>query len=407
MASNVNTSDGELYDAIWTENLARIINITQKRGSNFEMDLRVAGHLHDIISKGLAILPIHLAACYRKVKSLERLLSAGADPEVRDLRGHNTLHLVMTHWPSVVASWPTPHTRFQMAMASMQHRAVACLTLLCRHGVNVNAEVHSDSRHTALHLAVRFGATPAISILANHNAHIDAVDHFGMMPLHMAAGILNTEMTTRLIQLGADVNKVVSKSGNSPLHLASLAASSRPVAALGVDTSCIRELLDNGADPNIVNHAGHTSLHEAFIRGCPAVVELHLKYGANINQRTTSGESCLFLFLDQKLNLRHTSLLGKLLHLTDTLTVTNRDGRLPGSLMLPQYFTQRDQLLNLCQQPRSLMDTARIHIYQLYGRSAAGRERLKQVLPDKMYHFVFNRWENTCNVTFVNKGGDI
>lgn len=33
--------------------------------------------------QGLAILPLHLAASYRRVKSLESLLSAGADPEIR------------------------------------------------------------------------------------------------------------------------------------------------------------------------------------------------------------------------------------------------------------------------------------------------------------------------------------
>lgn len=68
----------------------------------------------------------------------------------------------------------------------------------------------SDGRHTALHLAVRYGALPAISILASHGAKINTIDHFGMMPLHMAAGILNTEMTASLIKLGADVNKVFS-----------------------------------------------------------------------------------------------------------------------------------------------------------------------------------------------------
>eukprot|EP00063_Salmo_salar_P060381 XP_014035216.1 PREDICTED: ankyrin repeat domain-containing protein 61 isoform X2 [Salmo salar] len=406
MDTNVNFSDVELYDAILIEDLARINDFTQKRGSNFYIDIRTTGLLHEILSKGLAILPLHLAASYRRVKSLESLLSAGADPEIRDQRGRNALHLVITHWPTILASWPKPRTKFETAMMSMQHRAEACLRVLCNHGVNINAEVDSDGRHTALHLAVRYGALPAISILASHGAKINTIDHFGMMPLHMAAGILNTEMTASLIKLGADVNKVMNKSGNSPLHLAALAAANKPVKALGVDLGCIIELLDQGADPNTVNHAGRTALHEACSGGHEAVVALLLKYGADINQLTTAGENCLFLYLDRKLNLRHTSLLWKLLTMTYPLTISNRDGHLPSSLMLPEYFDQRDQLLNLCQQPRSLMDICKIHIYQRYWKSH-GRECLKQVLPDRVHDFVFNHWENACDVTFVKEGDDI
>lgn len=36
-----------------------------------------------VLPQGLAILPLHLAASYRKVNSMQSLLSAGADPEMR------------------------------------------------------------------------------------------------------------------------------------------------------------------------------------------------------------------------------------------------------------------------------------------------------------------------------------
>ncbi|KAM9561805.1 ankyrin repeat domain-containing protein 61-like [Salvelinus alpinus] len=78
----------------------------------------------------------------------------------------------------------------------------------------------------------------------------------------------------------------MNKSGNSTLNLADLVASNKPVKALGVDLSCTVELLDQGADPNTVNHAGHMALHEACSEGHKAVLELLLKYGANVNQLT-------------------------------------------------------------------------------------------------------------------------
>lgn len=36
-----------------------------------------------VLTQGGSILPLHLAVCYRKVKSMKSLLSAGADPEER------------------------------------------------------------------------------------------------------------------------------------------------------------------------------------------------------------------------------------------------------------------------------------------------------------------------------------
>lgn len=36
-----------------------------------------------VLTQRGSILPLHLAVCYRKVKSMKSLLSAGADPEER------------------------------------------------------------------------------------------------------------------------------------------------------------------------------------------------------------------------------------------------------------------------------------------------------------------------------------
>uniref|UniRef100_A0A4W3H7U7 Ankyrin repeat domain 61 n=1 Tax=Callorhinchus milii TaxID=7868 RepID=A0A4W3H7U7_CALMI len=93
--------------------------------------------------------------------------------------------------------------------------------------LQVNASMESDSQHTPMHLAVRHGAFPAISILAQHGANINAIDKYGMTPLHMATGILHKEMTEKLISYGADVNSKIPHSGNTPLKLAVCTASSK------------------------------------------------------------------------------------------------------------------------------------------------------------------------------------
>lgn len=41
-----------------------------------------------VLPQGLVVLPLHLAASYRRVKSMQSLLSAGTDPEMRSGQTH-------------------------------------------------------------------------------------------------------------------------------------------------------------------------------------------------------------------------------------------------------------------------------------------------------------------------------
>lgn len=168
------------------------------------------------------------------------------------------------------------------------------------------------------------------------------------------------------------------------------------------DISCITELIEWGAQPNIANAAGMTPLQEACSMGNEQLVDLLLRYGANINMLSQAGENCLFLFLNHRANLKNSSLLVKLLNLTSPLTIYNQKGHLPLTLTLPCFFKERDQLLKLVQQPKRLQDICKNNIYL---RHVEGKtEELRVVLPTRLYDFVFNHWENTHNISFVTDG---
>ncbi|XP_036387257.1 ankyrin repeat domain-containing protein 61-like [Megalops cyprinoides] len=347
------------------------------------------GFLGNVHSQHLATLPIHLATVHRKVQSLESLLRSGADQEIRAQHGCTTLHLLITHWPKINGSSLKPSTKFERNMAALQQRAEDCLRLLCGSGVNVNARVEAGSGDTALHLAVRYGALPAVGILAGHGADVNASDRSGMLPLHMAAGTLDPAMTAALIRCGADVNKAAHQSGATALHFAVTAAAVKNGAPLPADLSCISELLTGGALPDAQNKAGRTPLHEACQGGQEEVVDLLLEHGADVNIRTASGENGLFVFLDRRANLRSApSLPGKLLSLTHPLTITNSQGALPSSLLLSEYHSQRDTLLRLSKQPLDLQSICRIHIRRQQRPSF--RQSLKEMLPEKLSNFVYS-----------------
>lgn len=190
-------------------------------------------------------------------------------------------------------------------------------------------------------------------------------------------------------------------SGNTPLHLAAVAMTMKTTKTLEDGNSCISELLKQGAKANAVNKAGMTPLQEACSMGNKELVDLLLRYGANINKLNNAGENCLFLFLNHKPNVRNSSLLVKLLSLTSPLTVYNHKGHLPLTLMLPCFFKQRDKLLKLIQQPRRLQDICKIVIYLKHVQDE--REQLRKILPERLYDFVFNYWEN-LHISFVTDG---
>uniref|UniRef100_A0A8C2ZIW7 Ankyrin repeat domain 61 n=1 Tax=Cyclopterus lumpus TaxID=8103 RepID=A0A8C2ZIW7_CYCLU len=382
--------DNEFYTAIMNQDLGRIEDMSKKHGSNFLIEIGGFSSLsHLALPQGLAILPLHLAATYGRVKSMQSLLSTGEDPEMRDRFGQTPLHLVIAGWPSILPT-TKPSSKFQTAVTGKRRQAEACLRLLFEHGINANAKVEG-SHQTALHLSVRYMALSAIPILASFGADVNAVDSSGMTPLHMAAGILHKDIMASLIEEGADMNMAVKPSGNTPLHLAAVAISMKNTKTLEDDMSCISELLEQEAEANAVNKAGLTPLQEACRMGNKELVDVLLRYGANIKRLSKAGENCLFLFLNHISNVRNNLLLVKLLSLTSPLSVYNQSGHLPSTLMQPCFFKQRDQLLKLTEQPRRLQDICKRDIYLKYVQGKS--EELKTLLPDKLYDFVFNYWE--------------
>lgn len=196
--------------------------------------------------------------------------------------------------------------------------------------------------------------------------------------------------------------KGVKHSGNSPLHLSIMAMAMKTTKTLEDHISCISELLEHGAEPNAENEARMTPCHHACSMGNKELVDLLLRYGANINKLNQEGENCLFLFLNHKPNVNNLSLLGRLISLTSPLTVYNQRGHLPSTLTVPCFFKQRDQLLKLIQQPRRLQDICKTCIYL---KHIQGKEGNLKTLPKRLYDFVFNSWENMDNISFVMDGG--
>ncbi|XP_012614310.1 ankyrin repeat domain-containing protein 61 isoform X1 [Microcebus murinus] len=379
----------KLYEAIMREDCPTIKALLRSHPVNQPMTILANSTSYRLLlnQQTQSIIPIHLAAEYRKAQSLLCLLEHGADPEVRDTRGLTTLHLMLLHWPITSNTWTKPGNRIQRILTDIQNNAVMCLRILCEHGAQVNARVDNSNNHSPLHLAITYGTYPVLSILAQNGAHVNAVNESSMTPLHMAADILNREMMETLIACGANVNCAISSTGNTALKLAVCTASSKAGRLLGVGMSCIRLLLMHGAKVNAQDHEGQTAIHEACFGGRGTIINLLLEFEANVNILTRNGESPIYMYLQRSSNVRDRTLLARLLYHTYPLRLTNKQGILPAGIMLPEFHLLRETLIKLSQNPLSLEDICKRYIRNIYGERY--KQFLKQLLPVKIWNSVY------------------
>jgi ankyrin repeat protein len=247
--------------------------------------------------------PIYLAACSLDLATVKLLLENGADIHKKSLdrgRWHNfggnrrrrTFEAV---GPSVLHGWASVQRYDARAFDVKVLEKIGTYFLAA--GCDVN--VRDGAEKTPLHYIVsasHYGHMGQVveadaTFLLKHGAEVSARDIEGNTPLHL---ITNLEEGERIIDLlvhsGAAID-AVNKNGLTPLMC----------ALKGWKPSIVRKLLELGADANFTDPDGNSTLHLACAEGSNNgdKVRVLLEFGANIEARNHSGESCLFSFVRQ------------------------------------------------------------------------------------------------------------
>jgi ankyrin repeat protein len=172
-----------------------------------------------------------------------------------------------------------------------------CAELLLAHGADPNSHMIWDaedphSKIPALYFACVADNVPVARLLLERGA-----DPNDGESVYHAAELNHTECLELLLAHGGDVSGRHAHWGNTPLYF--LAGYGEDAANCATATEGMRWLLAHGADPNVTSgKEAETPLHRvaAFGRG-PAVVELLLAHGAEIDQPRFDGRTAYVLAL--------------------------------------------------------------------------------------------------------------
>uniref|UniRef100_A0A8C4X091 Ankyrin repeat domain 27 (VPS9 domain) n=1 Tax=Eptatretus burgeri TaxID=7764 RepID=A0A8C4X091_EPTBU len=145
--------------------------------------------------------------------------------------------------------------------------------------------------YTNLHIAAQFGQVGIVEMLIELGAIVNACDYNGGTPLHLACLRGHQDVSLLLLDFGANPS-VEDMNGNTPLHL----------ACQGGHEGCVKALTycDKQHRINSGNERGDTPLHLASRWGYEAIVAVLLQNGADANFENRAGHTALACALNER-----------------------------------------------------------------------------------------------------------
>ena len=208
---------------------------------------------------------LHEAAIYGREPILELALAKGIDANRVDVYGRVPLHYACMHGNvSMIArllrarpqSIDRPdHDNFTPLIHSIVHRRLECVQELLAHGARIGPS--SESEHVPLNLACQYGDISITRLLLERGASI-VPDAEGLFPQHLVARKGGSpEILLALREHGADLDQRDKVYQWTPLFHA---------ASEGYK-DCVRVLIANGADVDLLDEKGLSAMYYATWEG--------------------------------------------------------------------------------------------------------------------------------------------
>jgi ankyrin repeat protein len=241
---------------------------------------------------------IMLAALYSNARTMETLLSLGADPNAT-----NAAHATALHWSAgdpakarmlilkgADVNARSGPGRTPLGIAAAQDNNFEIVKLMVDRGADVNAADQLEGflftgggRATPLIEAAKTRDLRTVKFLLDHGARVNAEDHMGATALTEASLRGSADIVRLLLQHGADPNHAVKQFAATPLIFAAMRGS-EPVLDL---------LISKGASVEARDATGSTALMWAVYsdNAGPAAAARLIAAGADVNAKNKLGES--------------------------------------------------------------------------------------------------------------------
>jgi ankyrin repeat protein len=232
-----------------------MLHIAAQRGSEEILDYLIQPGLDVNHYDDSGETPLHVAAYSGQVEAMKKLIQSGAEINKPAEDGDMAIHFT-----------------------AMQRSVEACSYLL---GAGASVDALGNRKRTALFYACYHGNLRIVQKLLEHDADPNLRQNNGWSSLHAAAD--NLDITRLLVKKRAKINYQKSDKW-TPLHLA--ANWDRP--------SVVEFLLQNGADPDIVNDDGDGPLHLALRKSFDKVLQVMIDHkgdnAIDFNKRGSQGQ---------------------------------------------------------------------------------------------------------------------
>lgn len=212
---------------------------------NLALEKGVAVNRTDVYGR----VPLHYASMHGRLDMIDALLAGKKVPLIVSASIAN-LKLVDADTINLI-----DHDNFRPLVHAIIHNNLDCVQLLVEKGAQLNSISETD--HAPLNLACKHGSYAIVELLLTKGAQI-LPDAEGLYPQHLVArSARNPELLSLLKHFGADLDQIDKLYGWTPLvHAASEG-----------NVTCLRALLDEGVDANILDEKDLSALYYAAWEG--------------------------------------------------------------------------------------------------------------------------------------------
>jgi ankyrin repeat protein len=235
--------------------------------------------------------PLALAVARDDATSLQQLLTAGGDAQLRLPQGEGLLQLavdaraldcfapLLKHGADPKAVNQAGHSVLWQAATNDEPPVLQALI-----AAGVPADTHGEHEETPLIAATRARHAENIRVLLDAGANLESADADGRTPLMIAAASGDAALLHALLARHANVS-AQDHAGRQALWY----------AAWSGTAECVRALLTAGAEINAADHQGLAALQAAASHGQPGTVEALIEAHARVSAHAQNGSTALIL----------------------------------------------------------------------------------------------------------------